>query len=79
MKPHEAATMLTGALGAYNLPSSLQRNVADMATDTVSKSRLTIEALRSGLSLTAEIGAEANVSLKELIGKWPWRPTPVCR
>lgn len=68
MKPHEAATMLTGVIGAYDLPSSSAGTVADLVTSTVAKSRLTTEALNSGLNLTAEIGSEANVSLKELIG-----------
>ncbi|MDR3436437.1 phage tail tape measure protein [Telmatospirillum sp.] len=68
MKPSEAATMLTGVVGAYDLPSTSTGAVADLATSTLAKSRLTPEAMKSGLSMTAEVGSEANVSLKELLG-----------
>ena len=68
IKPHESATMLTGVMGAYNMPSTGMSQISDLVTGTVSKSRITSEALNSGLNMTAEVAAEVNIPLKELVG-----------
>jgi len=68
IKPEEAAQMLTGAMGAYNMPASSMGNIADLVTGTVAKSRISTNALNSGLNMTAEIAAEVNIPLKELVG-----------